>query len=55
MMEKYGVDMSDLPVEDDQIRTLKKLCSESNQDFRMPKNRDEADKMIEKLAGEQHE
>lgn len=52
-MEKYAVDMSELPVTDDQIRDLRKLCKEANVDYKMPANRQEADELIEKLAGEQ--
>ena len=48
-MEKYGVDMSQLPVTDDQIRELNALASEG---YEMPKNRKEADELIEKLAAE---
>lgn len=51
-MEKYAVDMSELPVTDDQIRTLRKISSES---FVMPTNRKQADEMIEKLAGENND
>jgi hypothetical protein len=51
-MEKYGVDMSDLPATDDQIRQLRKLCKEANVDFKLPKNRQEAQDLIEKIAGE---
>jgi hypothetical protein len=51
-MEKYGVDMSNLPVTDDQLREIRKLCKEANVDFEMPKNRKHADELIEKLAGE---
>jgi hypothetical protein len=50
MMEKYGVDMKNLPPTDDQLRKIKKLSQDANHDFCMPKNRDEADDMIEKLA-----
>lgn len=49
-MEKYAVDMAELPVTDDQIRELRKLAGS---EYKMPKNRQEADEMIEKLAGEQ--
>ena len=48
MMEKYGTDFKELPVTDDQIRTLNKMASS----YEMPKNRDEADKLIEKIASE---
>jgi diphthamide synthase (EF-2-diphthine--ammonia ligase) len=51
-MEKYAVDMSELPVTDDQIRDLKKLCKEAGLDFKMPNYRQDADDMIEKLAAE---
>lgn len=51
MFEKYGVDMSELPVTDDQVRQIRDLSKGAS--FNMPKNRQEADALIEKLAGEQ--
>lgn len=50
MFEKYGVDMSELPVTDDQIRQINALKKSAS--FEMPKNRQAADEMIEKLASE---
>lgn len=50
MMEKYGVDMSELPVTDDQLRTIAKLAKLAGENPGMPKNRKEADEVIEKLA-----
>ena len=47
-MEKYGVDMSNLPVTDDQLRKIKTLAGD--QKVAIPKNREEADELIEKLA-----
>lgn len=52
MMEKYGVDMETLPPTDDQLREIKKLCKQASCSFIMPKNRDEANDIIEKLAGD---
>lgn len=51
MMEKYGVDMSNLPVTDDQIRHISVLSKGAS--YEMPKNRKDADDLIEKLAAEQ--
>lgn len=52
MMEKYGVDLSNLPPDDDQLREIKKLSKEAGVDFVMPKNKEDADYIIEKLAGD---
>ena len=52
MMEKYGVDMSNLPVEDAQIKMIKELSKEASVKFEMPKNRKEADKIIERMMDE---
>lgn len=52
MMEKYGVDMTNLPPTDDQLREIKKLSNELNQDMVMPLNREAADQLIEKLASQ---
>jgi hypothetical protein len=52
MMEKYGVDMSELPVTDDQMRTLGKLAKVAGVTPKMPGNRQEADEMIVELAKE---
>jgi hypothetical protein len=48
MIEKYGVDLSTLPVTDEQIKELNKFAKE----YEMPKNREEAEKLIEKFAKE---
>ena len=46
-MEKYGADFSDLPVTEDQIN---KIASLNRGNFiATPKNREEADKIIEEL------
>jgi hypothetical protein len=50
LMEKYGVDMSELPVLDDQLRKIKALAGDKHASIDMPKNRKEADELIEKLA-----
>ena len=49
-MEKYGVDMEELPVDDDQLREIKKLASDK--EIVMPKNKKEAAELIEKLSKE---
>jgi hypothetical protein len=49
-MEKYGVDMSELPVTDDQLRQIKTLAKDKYASMEMPSNRKEADQLIEKLA-----
>lgn len=51
MLEKYGVDMSELPVTDDQLRQIRDLSKGASVDI--PRNRQEADQLIEKLAGGQ--
>jgi ribosomal protein L1 len=50
MMEKYGVDLAELPVTDDQMRTIGKLAKIAGTRPAMPKNRKEADELIEKLG-----
>ena len=50
MMEKYGTDFRELPVTDDQVRTLNQLTKTAGTTYEMPKNREEADQLIEKLA-----
>jgi len=50
-VEKYGTDLSQLPITDDQIRIINKLAGD--RDITMPKNRQEADELIEKLGKEQ--
>jgi hypothetical protein len=45
-MEKYGTDLEELPVDDDQIREIKKLAGDN---YKMPKNKKEAEEIIEKL------
>ena len=52
MMEKYGCDMSELPITDDQIREIGKLCKKANIEVNMPTNREDASDLIEKLASE---
>jgi hypothetical protein len=55
MMEKYGVDMSNLPPTDDQYRELSRLRKEAGYDvspYGDPRNREEAEEQITKLAGE---
>lgn len=47
--------MNNLPPTDDQIRVIQKLCKIDKMAFTMPQNRQEADEVIEKLAGEDHE
>ena len=51
MLEKYGVDMSELPVSDDQLRQLKAFKKQGAA-FEPPKNRAEAEVLLEKLAQE---
>ena len=51
MMEKYAVDMAELPVTDDQVKKIQTLCKEASLKFEMPKNRKEADETIEKMLG----
>ncbi len=50
-MEKYGTDLSQLPVDDDQLRQIKKLAGDKP--FKMPKNKEEAEELIEKLANQE--
>lgn len=52
MMEKYGTDMSTLPVTDDQLRQIKILSKNAGVEYKVPRNRQEADEIIEKLAKE---
>ena len=47
MMEKYGVDMSNLPMTDEQIRIIRELSKVAS--FEAPKNRKDAESIIEKL------
>lgn len=47
-MEKYGVDMSELPITDDQIRRMKELGM-----THFPKNRKEADEKIEEFINKE--
>lgn len=50
VLEKYGVDMSNLPVEDEQLRRIRDLCKETQTEkIVLPANRKEADMIIEKL------
>jgi hypothetical protein len=51
-MEKYGVDMSSMPVTDEQIKKLNKMASDLNITYRLPENRNDADKLIEELGKE---
>lgn len=50
MMEKYGTDLSTLPVTDDQIKTLNKLAKIAGTTYKMPENREEADDLIMELG-----
>jgi hypothetical protein len=52
MIEKYGVAQNELPPSDEQLRQIKKLCKEAGKPYSVPKNAEEADKLIEKLAAE---
>jgi uncharacterized coiled-coil DUF342 family protein len=52
-MEKYGTDLNNLPVDDGQIRELKKYAEVEKTAFVMPKNKKEAEEILEKFkAGE---
>jgi uncharacterized coiled-coil DUF342 family protein len=54
-MEKYGTDLSNLPVDDDQIREIKKYAEMEKEAFVMPKNKKEAEEILEKFkAGEKN-
>jgi len=51
MMEKYGVDLSELPVTDDQLRELKKVAKALNlEEIETPKNRAQAEEILENLG-----
>ena len=49
-MEKYGVDMKDLPATDEQLRQIIEFSKQAGSEYKQPKNRAEADGMLEKLA-----
>ena len=49
-MEKYGVSQTDLPASDGQIKEVIRLAKEKKVTYSMPKNAQEADDMLEKLA-----
>lgn len=50
MMEKYGVDLSELPATDDQLKELKKIASILQVDsVEEPKNRVHAEELIKEL------
>jgi len=51
-MEKYGTDFSNLPVTDDQLRTINGLSKIAGTVYEMPKNREQAEDLIEKLTKE---
>lgn len=54
-MEKYGVDMSELPVTDEQLRDIKKTASYYGVDHSkvpFPQNRVEADEILENIKKE---
>lgn len=48
-MEKYGTDLSDLPVDRDQEEEIRKLSMEKKASYATPKNKQEAQDLIEKL------
>jgi len=47
MIEKYGTDLSELPVDDDQLRIIKKLAEKTGAPYVVPKNKKEAEEVIE--------
>jgi len=49
-MEKYGVCQSELPASDQQIKEIIRLAKEKKVVYSMPKNAQEADLTLEKLA-----
>jgi hypothetical protein len=50
MMEKYGVDLSELPATDDQLKELKKIAKALNvESVEDPKNRVHAEELIKEL------
>ena len=49
-MEKYGTDLEMLPPTDEQLRLINKLAG--TKELKMPRTRQEADKLIEKLGAE---
>ena len=49
MIEKYAVDLTEIPPTDDQIRVLKKLYLEVGEDFCMPKTASEAEEEIKDM------
>lgn len=52
MMEKYGVSLSDLPPSDGQLKLIKELCQKTGTKYFVPKNAEEANELIKKLAME---
>lgn len=46
-MEKYGTDYNTITPTDDALRTLKKLCSETGEQYYVPSTQQEA---MEKIA-----
>lgn len=49
-MEKYGVSQTELPASDEQLKELLRIAKEKKIAYLMPKNAQEADDMLEKLA-----
>lgn len=52
MMEKYGVSMEELPPTDEQLKLLSAMLLHKSAIYSAPKNRQEAEDMIEKLSAE---